>query len=305
MYFSGFEGEGKQEMFEQLPNEFFPTTIYIEPKEKFDCILIKMKHAGLQFPIAVKPDVGTKGLLFRKIENEEQLESYHSLLPFTYLIQELITYPLELSIFYVRYPNKKKGEITGLIAKEYLHVKGDRKSTLKQLIEKHPKSFMMAEEQKHKHKQNLNSILNEGEVYLLNELGNHNRGARFINLQHEIDEELLCTVDGINIMSKHFYYGRYDVKTTSLEDFKKGKNISILEFNGVGSEPNHIYDIGLTYKQAMKIIAQHWKYMYEIGHINYKKGINYIPFFKGFKMLKDSKKNTKLLKVLDLQCNIN
>jgi hypothetical protein len=76
----------------------------------------------------------------------------------------------------------------------------------------------------------------------------------------------------INLYSEHFYYGRYDIKTTSLEDMKQGKNISILEFNGVGSEPNHIYDIGLSYVQAIRIIAKHWKYMYEIGRINYKKG---------------------------------
>ena len=50
-----------------------------------------MKNAGLKFPVAAKPDVGTKGLLFRKIENEEQLKAYHSLLPFTYVIQEMIT----------------------------------------------------------------------------------------------------------------------------------------------------------------------------------------------------------------------
>ena len=89
--------------------------------------------------------------MFRKIENEEQLAAYHALLPFTYVIQEMIMLPLELSIFYVRYPEEKKGKITGLIAKEYLHVKGDGKSTLKQLIEKHPKAFMIANEQKHKH----------------------------------------------------------------------------------------------------------------------------------------------------------
>ena len=54
---------------------------------------------------------------------------------------------------------KEKGIITGLIAKEYLHVNGDGKSTLKQLIENHPKAFMMAEEQKIKHKKKLDNII--------------------------------------------------------------------------------------------------------------------------------------------------
>ncbi len=304
MYFSGFEGETKEEMFQQLPVEFSPITIYIQPSESLDCVVKKMYAAGLQFPVAVKPDVGTKGLLFRRIENKEQLAAYHSLLTFTYVIQEMITMPLELSIFYVRYPGEEKGIVTGLIAKEYLHVKGDGRSTLKLLIEKHPKAFMISAEQKHKHAERLNEVIAAEEIFYLNELGNHNRGARFINLKNEIDEQLLCVIDKINLFSKNFYYGRYDIKTTSLEDLKQEKNISILEFNGVGSEPNHIYDIGLSYMQAINIIALHWKYMYEIGRINYKKGIAYIPFRKGLLMLDASLKNTKLMKQLDLQCKI-
>jgi hypothetical protein len=304
MYFSGFEGETKREMFQYLPPEFSPKTVYIHPSEDFNAVLKKMNEAGLNFPVAVKPDVGTKGLLFRKIKNEEQLKTYHSLLPFNYIIQQMITLPLELSIFYVRYPDKKDGIITGIIAKEYLHVTGDGKSTLQQLIESHPKAFMMADEQKIKHKENLNKVIALNEKYFLNELGNHNRGARFINLKNKVDEQLLNVMNKISLYSKHFYYGRYDIKTSSFEDLKQGKNISILEYNGVGSEPNHIYDIGLSYMQAINIIAQHWKYMYEIGRINYKKGIRYIPFLKGIKMFRQSRRHTKLMKQLDLQCHI-
>ena len=65
MYFSGFEGETKEEMFRQLPPEFCPATIYIEPGEPIEQVLNKMSKAGLSFPVAAKPDVGTKGLLFR------------------------------------------------------------------------------------------------------------------------------------------------------------------------------------------------------------------------------------------------
>ena len=303
MYFSGFEGETKQEMFSQLPQEFCPVGIYIEPGQTFEKVLCQVKQAGLKFPFAVKPDVGTKGLLFRKIENEEQLKKYHALLPFTYMVQELITLPLELSVFHVRYPDEQKGMITGMIAKEYLHVKGDGVSTLRKLIESHPKAFMIEDEQKHKHKESLDEIIPENDIYLLNELGNHNRGATFLNLQDKIDDSLLKVFDEISLYSNYFYYGRYDIKTTSIEDMKAGKNFSILEFNGVGSEPNHIYDIGLSYMQALRIIAQHWKYMYEIGRINFQKGIPYIPFWKGIRMATDSQKNVKRMKQLDLECD--
>ena len=64
--------------------------------------------------------------------------------------------------------------------------------------------------------------------------------------------------------SGHFYYGRYDLKCTSVADLKAGKNIQILEFNGTGAEPNHIYDCGMHYTKALKIIASHWRDMYLI-----------------------------------------
>lgn len=304
MYFSGFEGETKAEMFRQLPPEFSPITIYVQPSESFEYVKNKMRAAGLRYPVAVKPDMGSKGLLFRKIESEAELASYHALLPFTYLVQEMITLPLELSIFYVRYPGEKKGRITGLIAKEYLHIKGDGLSTIGELIEQHPKAFMMAEEQKHKHAHALDTVPAENEIYYLNELGNHNRGARFINLKSEIDGHLHAIMDKINLHSGHFYYGRYDLKTSSIKDLKQGKNISILEYNGVGSEPNHIYDAGVSYRQALQTIAQHWKYMFEIGRINARKGIEYTSFNKGFKMLKASLNHTEYMQQLDLKCKI-
>ena len=37
----------------------------------------------------------------------------------------------------------------------------------------------------------LHEVIAANEIFLLNELGNHNRGARFINLKDEIDEQLL------------------------------------------------------------------------------------------------------------------
>ena len=41
------------------------------------CHLIEVKkkiaEAGFMYPFIVKPDVGMKGILFRKIDNEEQL----------------------------------------------------------------------------------------------------------------------------------------------------------------------------------------------------------------------------------------
>ncbi|MBX2931049.1 MAG: hypothetical protein KF781_03755 [Chitinophagaceae bacterium] len=302
LQFSGLEGETKKEMFEQLPKEAYPTTIYIQPKENFDNILQQMQQVNLQFPVAVKPDIGTKGLCFRKIDNAEELKKYHNTVPFVYLIQTMIELPLEMSVFYVRYPDTTKGKITGITAKEYLQVKGNGKNTLLQLIQAHPKAKNRLEELSTKHIENWQKIIAKDEPYFLSIAGNHNRGATFKNLHNEIDEQLTKVFDDISNYTKHFYYGRFDIKTTSLQDLRQGKNIQILEFNGTGAEPNHIYDCNMSYFNALKTIATHWKYLFEIGRINYKKGIPYTSFKQGRKFLKDAFAAYSILEKYDVDC---
>ncbi len=301
LQFSGFEGETKKEMFDQLPIESFPTTIYINPTQKISDVMALMQANNLHFPVAVKPDIGSKGLCFRKVDNAAALEKYHTTLPFEYLIQTMIEWPVEVSVFYVRYPNSTKGKVTGFIAKEYLQVKGNGSSTLLQLIHNHPKAKHRLDELSIKHAEHLSDIIPVNEIYFLSITGNHNRGAKFSNLHKEIDENLTAVFDKLSNYSKHFYYGRFDVKTTSIADLKAGKNFSILEFNGTGAEPNHIYDCNMSYFTAIKTIATHWKYMYEIGKLNSKNGTSYTSFKDGKKYLSDAFKRYAALEKYDLQ----
>ena len=81
----------------------------------------KITDAGFSFPFIVKPDVGMKGILFRKIDNDDQLVKYHEKIPVEYIVQELIELPVEVSVFYYRFPWEKKGVVTGFIDKELLH----------------------------------------------------------------------------------------------------------------------------------------------------------------------------------------
>jgi hypothetical protein len=140
--------------------------------------------------------------------------------------------------------------------------------------------------------------------YYLSIAGNHNRGASFINLHQQIDERLCNVFDRISNEAGEFYFGRYDLKCSSIEDLKAGKNIAILEFNGAGAEPNHIYDCGMDYWSALKIINQHWAHLYNIGRINYKRGIPYWGFGKGYHYLKNAKKFFRKMHITDLDPQI-
>ncbi len=304
LLFGGFEAGSKMEMYKQLPHGSYPTTILIRPSCTMEQIKKELAANNFVYPFVVKPDEGMQGVLFRVIENEEELSRYHSIAGINYIIQTFVDLPMEFSVFYIRYPGQTKGKVTGFILKDYLHVTGDGKKTLEQLVNEHPKAQHRLTEMKKKHASNWLSIPKEGENYYLSVAGNHNRGARFINLHAEIDQQLNDVFDKLNSESKYFFYGRYDLKCTSVEDLKQGKNISILEYNGAGAEPNHIYDCGMSYGKALRVIASHWRDMYRIGKINNKNGVAYWNYKKASRFRKQLQKDFKELQKKDLALSL-
>jgi hypothetical protein len=298
--FGGLDGETKSEMYDLLPKELYPRTIYINPQDNLEDIKKVLSGNGFTYPFVVKPDMGMKGLLFRKIDNEEGLAYYHQKVPADYLIQELVDYPLEVSVFYYRYPNEKKGVITGFLQKELMDVYGDGKSTLWELIMAHSHARHRPEEMRIKHEQSLDRVLPAGERYILTYAANLNRGARFTNLRDHIDDRLLEVFDPISQKAK-FYYGRYDIKCASIEDLKQGKNFTILEFNGAGAEPNHVYQSGYSLFGAYKVILMHWKVLYEISKYNHEHGHPYWPFKRGWGFLRAANRYLEKLEEYDTQ----
>ena len=293
------EGEPKREMYDLLPKEIIPQTFNVLPSENFEVVKKRVSENKIIYPLIVKPEVGGQGILFRKIDTEEQLKNYHTKVPVEYIIQEMITYPMEVSVFYYRMPDLPKGNVTGFLHKIPLQVIGDGIQTLQQLIKQHPKAHNREDELQVKHGANFNRILQPGEKYMLSYAANHNRGAQFINLQNEIDYRLVGIFDKISIKINDFFYGRYDILCASVEDLKQGKNFSILEYNGCGAEPNHFYDTGYTLMGAYKEILKHWKVLYKISRYNYKQGIKYWPLMKGLQFLRAAKKHYHIIKNAD------
>ncbi len=297
--FGGFEGEGKKEMYDQLPPHTIPLTIYMMHDLAFEEVQKKISNAGFTYPFIVKPDIGMKGILFRKINNENQLRKYHERIPVEYIIQDLVELPVEVSVFYYRHPEKQQGVVSGFILKELLQVKGDGHSTLQQLIETHPRAKHRFEEMQQRHGHRFKRVIEKDQIFYLSYAGNHNRGAQFTNLKNEIDSSLHKVFDELSHFSKHFYYGRYDIKTNSIADLKAGKNFLILEYNGCGAEPNHIYDCNMSLFNAYREILKHWKALYEISSYNNQNGFPYWNFTAGYQFIKQSHKHFKLLQKFD------
>jgi hypothetical protein len=68
-----------------------------------------------------------------------------------------------------------------------------------------------------------------------------------------------------------FYFGRFDVRAASVADFTAGR-FTIVELNGVTSEPTHIYDPGVRVIDAYRALFEQWRLAFEIGSDNIRRG---------------------------------
>lgn len=285
-------------MYELLPSEYFPKTIYINPEKSFEKVLMELENHSFSYPFIVKPEVGMEGILFRKIDHEEHLAAYHRKMQVDYIIQEFVDYPLEVGLFYYRHPAEVSGAITALFCKKFPSITGDGFASIKEIVEKEKPEIK--EELSKLSVIELDRVLAKGECRNLSFIGNRYHGTTFHDLSGEIDQELLQLFDRIS-QASGFYYGRYDIKCASVEEMKKGSGFSILEFNGAGSIPNHIYTGKYSLTGAYKEIAFHWKVLYRISRFNHSNGHPYWSLLKGWRYLREAKKHFRFLRKCDQQ----
>lgn len=257
--YGGFLDYSKFALLEQLPDEFKPLTIFIHKK--------KDHIKPLEFPFIVKPDLGERGVNVELIQSQKDWENYE--LSQNLIIQDYIDFPLEFGVFYAREPEEKNGRIISITGKEFLIFKSDGKTTLEEFVLKNPRTVYRIEYLKNKFKNQWKYILPKGEEILLEPIGNHNRGTRFYDASDLITKELSVSIDELSKNINGFYYGRFDVKSKSIEAFKNGDFI-VIEVNGANSEPTHIYDEKFNLIEAYQEVKKHLDLQFEISNFHLK-----------------------------------
>jgi hypothetical protein len=279
----GFMMESKKEIYNLLPKKYYPKTELIKENTSFELVLDRFKEAQFKYPLIAKPDIGLRGSAVKKIHNESDLKAYHEKVNFDYLLQDLIPYPNEIGIFYVRYPHEKKGKITGIVGKEFLIVTGDGQSTIENLIKKDPRHELQLKVLQKEYGADLQTVLVNGEQCNLVPYGNHIRGAKFLDFSDWISPQLTEVINEMCLQIPAFYFGRMDLMYNTLEELEQGKNFAVVELNGAASEPTHIYDPKHSIFFAWKELTRHIRYMFEISVANHQKGIPYLSRKTGMK----------------------
>ena len=291
----GFLLESKKKIYDIMPEEYYPATILVQPGECADVILQKVRAAHMTFPLIVKPDIGGKGRGVKKVKTDEELVRYIQQFPFDMLIQAFVPFEEEVGIFYYRYPGEARGNISGIVGKHFLTVKGDGQSSVEALLSKKKRYILQIPALRELLGEGLNEVLPTGEERVLVPYGNHARGAMFFDYTHWADEQLVNVIDNVCQKVPGFYYGRLDIRYSTLEALKQGKDFSIIELNGAGSEPTHMYDPRYTIFHAWKMIVQHWLILWRISRRNHAKGVPYMSMKDGLKMFRETRKYDKLL----------
>jgi hypothetical protein len=292
----GFLMESKKEIYDLIPSEYYPSTLFFRTGTPVEDIIELIKQRSFKYPLVGKPDIGMKGMMVKKLENENDLVNYAVDSKVDFLVQEFVPYQNEVGIFYYRYPDQEKGHITGIVRKEFLSVKGDGVSTVEQLLSKNKRAVLQLPALRTKEKGKMNIVLKKDDEMIIVPYGNHVRGAKFIDDSNMINEELASMIDTVCKKIRGFYFGRMDIRYNSWEELIQGKNFSIIELNGAGSEPTHIYDPRHSLFYAWKEITRHWNILYRVSKLNYHRDQRpYMSLRSGLTMFKENSEYLKLL----------
>lgn len=276
----GMYGESKYDILMKIPAPLRPKTLRMKFPVTADQVLYELERNGLTFPLVFKPDVGERGFMVERIFSAADVLNYCKKIKAAFLIQELVDLPVECGVFYIRRPAEAMGKVTSLNLKEMLTVTGDGRRTLRELILDNERSKLQWERLKINYHNKLETVLPAGETWEINSIGNHCLGTKFLNGEQHITPVLVQTFDAISKQIDGFYYGRFDLRCESLQALNEGR-VKIMELNGCGAEPAHIYEPGFPLLKAWRTLFRHWDEMYNISLCNYRNGIKYASLKQG------------------------
>lgn len=286
----GFFNISKREIYELLPTSCYPPTLYVYTNQNHTSFL---KNINFQFPVVVKPDKGLRGLGIHIFHTPDQLINYHQKTNHNYIIQPYVNRKNEAGIFFYKNQQTKQVCITGIVQKKFFSVLGDGTQTIRQLLLARSRYAMQLTRIEKNGKLDLDLILDKGVEFLIDPIGNHNRGTLFYNASDKICKPLTDFVHSIINPIDGLNYGRIDIKFDSWDLLNDGKAYSIIELNGGLSEPAHIYDPSCSYFEAVAEIYRHFNLLYQIASQNSSSQVSF-PI-----ILNEWKLHRKQLKLID------
>lgn len=267
----GFVGESKHEILQRLPQDCAVPSVLIErgsADERVGWLRAQVDARTWSFPLILKPDVGQRGVGVKRASTWEDVHRYLAAVKEPVVAQPYHPGPFEAGIFYYRIPGRARGRIFSITDKQFPVLVGDGASTIESLIWSHPRFRLQAATFVARHRDRLNGVLGAGERFPLAIAGNHCQGTLFRDGAHLLTAALERRVDDVARAYPGFFVGRFDTRYSDVEAFKAGRDLAIVELNGVTSESTNIYDPDGTLWNAYRQLFRQWAIIFRIGAAN-------------------------------------
>ena len=272
----GFIGESKTDILDGLGAEWVapyrPISGSLAAAQQLSAVRLFVEAQDLDFPIVLKPDAGQRGTGVKIAHSWADVERYCELAGMDFLVQEFVP-GLEFGVFYVRLPSAADGTVFSITEKHLPAIIGDGRSTLTDLVLGDSRAFCLAPLYLEILGARCSQVPAAGESVPLTELGTHCRGAEFLDGRYLLTPQLEATIDTMSKSFDGFFFGRYDIRVPNKEDFQGGKNLRVVELNGVTSEATHIYDRQNSLIAAYRTLFKQWQLAFETGKQNRARGV--------------------------------
>jgi len=256
---SAEDGDGLVARFARVPGA-------APPAARAEAVHAFLRAQTLDFPVVLKPDVGQRGEGVRIVRRPEALSEALAAQTEDAIAQEYVP-GVECGLFYVRTPGAARGKLFSITRKRLPVVVGDGVSPLERLILADARAVCMAPLHLARHAERLDWVPAAGERVDLVELGNHCRGAVFLDGSDLATPALENAVEALSRGYRGFHFGRFDVRSQS-EDALRAGRFRVLELNGVASEATHIYDPKTPLFAAYRVLFEQWRLCFAIGRAN-------------------------------------
>jgi hypothetical protein len=267
----GMVGEGKMEYLNimgTLARKATATTACVTADGAATAVAAEaaMAHAGLAYPVVLKPDLGWCGFGVRRVDDTEAMYDYFAAFPRgeRVLIQQWIAEPGEAGIFYMRRPGEPTGQVIGMVLRHFPQVVGDGAHTVAELIAADPRARRLGRDGASEPCCDVTQVPAAGQCVRIATVGSTRVGGLYASGDALITAELTQAVDTIANDMRAFHVGRFDVKYTTPAALRAGR-FTIIEVNGAGSEAVHAWDPALTLTQAYRVIFDKQRRLFAIG----------------------------------------
>ena len=239
-------------------------------QDRIQALLAFVEQVGL--PVVLKPDVGQRGRGVLVARDIDSAQTYLARFSGDVVMQRYVGGE-EFGVFVARSAKTQLPEILSIVHKTFPVVVGDGASTLYELIMGDARAKLISAMLFKRWADELHTIPDNGSTIQLVEIGAHSRGSVFLDGNRHATPELLRTMTRLLDAVPGYSFGRIDLRAPTVNHFREGRRLQVMELNGVSAESAHIYHPDTPLVVGYRAMFKQWSLAFAIGKENMANGV--------------------------------